>query len=343
MIHSKHTNKSNTSLFSKFACSIDEAIENALDEGFAANSFGEILIGHDDYGQGPQEYHEDCDTFKLNKDDGEMSDDTHLYLSSTELSSTDTQLELELTELSLQCDEDEHKTDTLDNRKRNTVYDEKVKESKSNKTAQLIAESNKAPQNQVSRGENNFLVYSYNEVTEVTEVNSKMKPTSVVAGNILYKQALEQLATITCTPSIYVSPSKGSPSLSANKNPKQKVASSIVSPKKTLGRLYNRLTKEEDVCTRLYNQSTKKQEEGKKKRKNIEKAILKAREIPNFKNKISLKDAERLYYQGIQSLVHLDARRSEAALLLHTRHEPYLFPPELKEKAISIQCHLDTL
>ena len=87
---------------------------------------------------------------------------------------------------------------------------------------------------------------------------------------------------------------------------------------------------------RLYDLSKNQREEGKKRRKEIEE-MLKAKEgIPHLLNmeKISLKDAQRLYYTGVRQLLDLDRRRIEYARSKQIEYEPYRFCTALKEKVL---------
>ena len=91
---------------------------------------------------------------------------------------------------------------------------------------------------------------------------------------------------------------------------------------------------ENHSCLRLYNLSKEQQLEGRKRRITIQQALIKAHETPKSTKKISLKDAERLYYEGIKHLLELDSRRIEAAEIYQTQHQPYRFRTEVKEKAL---------
>ena len=220
----------------------------------------------------------------------------------------------------------------------------------------LLVESDKDPSNQVSRSENDALDDEQKTVNEDREledsegkenlhsseevavygVDSKLEPKSYSHCERLYNQAFERRVANSTPKASSLSPTKrnlkqrstcsnASPKKSSKRNVKQKSICLTDPPKKILG--------SNDACIRLYNRSTNKQEDGKKRRKSIEKTILKAREIHACRKKISLKDADRFYYEGVQSLVDLDARRSEAAGFLQTKHQPYRFPLELKVKA----------
>jgi hypothetical protein len=87
---------------------------------------------------------------------------------------------------------------------------------------------------------------------------------------------------------------------------------------------------ENDSFLRLYNLSKSKQDEGKKRRMKIKKASKK--ETDAVQDKISVKDAERLYLKGVKHLLHLDNRRIESAELHQIQHQPYRFREELKER-----------
>ncbi len=89
---------------------------------------------------------------------------------------------------------------------------------------------------------------------------------------------------------------------------------------------------ENERCVRLYNLSHQQQLEGKKRRRDIEVALEKANELCEHLDKISVKDGERLYYEGVRYLLELDRRRIEAAIHLQTEHKPFCFREELKAR-----------
>ena len=368
MMHSNCPNQLKTSFISKFACRIDEITENAFEVSFeefssVTNSLGESLLGDNDGHEEGQQYHDDCDEkIKFNKDGGGTSSETveTLSLSSSELSSTDNHSEFKMSDASLNCVGHKtpgHETPTLDTEKKKVTCDETTKLSKIEDSSQvLLVESDKDPSNQVSRSENDALDDEQKTVNEDREledsegkenlhsseevavygVDSKLEPKSYSHCERLYNQAFERRVANSTPKASSLSPTKrnlkqrstcsnASPKKSSKRNVKQKSICLTDPPKKILG--------SNDACIRLYNRSTNKQEDGKKRRKSIEKTILKAREIHACRKKISLKDADRFYYEGVQSLVDLDARRSEAAGFLQTKHQPYRFPLELKVKA----------
>jgi hypothetical protein len=368
MMHSNCPNQLKTSFISKFTCRIDEITENAFEVSFeefssVTNSLGESLLGDNDGHEEGQQYHDDCDEkIKFNKDGGGTSSETveTLSLSSSELSSTDNHSEFKMSDASLNCVGHKtpgHETPTLDTEKKKVTCDETTKLSKIEDSSQvLLVESDKDPSNQVSRSENDALDDEQKTVNEDREledsegkenlhsseevavygVDSKLEPKSYSHCERLYNQAFERRVANSTPKASSLSPTKrnlkqrstcsnASPKKSSKRNVKQKSICLTDPPKKILG--------SNDACIRLYNRSTNKQEDGKKRRKSIEKTILKAREIHACRKKISLKDADRFYYEGVQSLVDLDARRSEAAGFLQTKHQPYRFPLELKVKA----------
>ena len=90
---------------------------------------------------------------------------------------------------------------------------------------------------------------------------------------------------------------------------------------------------ERDRCCQLYNLSKEHQEQGRKRREEIRKASLKAKEVPNlYSGHISTKDAERLYYEGIKHIIDLDNRRVVAAEQLEIECQTYRFREELRNK-----------
>ena len=98
-------------------------------------------------------------------------------------------------------------------------------------------------------------------------------------------------------------------------------------------------------CTRLYNLSWKKQLEGKKRREKIHNMLLTKQKRTNMTNndgihkqkkKITLKEAERLYYNGVKQLLILDSRRYKSAELNDVEFKPLRFRRSLREKVSTL-------
>jgi hypothetical protein len=88
-------------------------------------------------------------------------------------------------------------------------------------------------------------------------------------------------------------------------------------------------------CNRLYNLSKNQRMEGKKRRETIQKASQSKKERSNRnEEKISLKDAERLYYKGVRHLLDLDVKRIQRAAQQEREYQPFRFNKELKEKVL---------
>lgn len=89
-----------------------------------------------------------------------------------------------------------------------------------------------------------------------------------------------------------------------------------------------------DRCHQLYCLSKSHQIQGRKRREEIQKASIKAKEVPNlYAGHISAKNAERLYYEGIKHIIDLDYRRVVAAEQLEIECQTYRFRSELRNKA----------
>ena len=191
----------------------------------------------------------------------------------------------------------------------------------------------------------------------IDSIESEIKPPSLKAGLRLYEQALaryerlEALANHLDSSKVRTSNkatsetpryvklyelglqrqsqkvSKRLIDLSVERKQKQKSHSPKSSTKKPLG--------ENKRCIRLYNLSLQQQKEGRKRRTDIKVASEKAKEIYQHPQKISPKEGDRLYYEGVKQLLELDYRRIEAAHYLQTQHKPFLFREELKEKVHS--------
>ena len=179
------------------------------------------------------------------------------------------------------------------------------------------------------------------------ENRPKKNPTSVKAGQRLYDQALERFKRLEA-----ISADNKHESPSHKKNPTTSNSSlRYLRLYEDALKRYHRSSKTTEVerdnshssaakshtdnyrCIRLYNQSKGRQVEGRKRRTEIQEALKKAKELPEHRaEKISLKDADRLYYQGIKHILDLDHRRLEAAEVLEKQHQPYHFRKEVKAR-----------